>query len=99
MGGMNPKHAIVTGLGAAVSNSVGYPWNARYTIASGNLLADFRANLNAESQGRLQVVRLYEISDDSGYKTHYPLRGVQRYFKERSSRNVFDAGSQGQKTG
>ncbi|MFZ3587760.1 manganese catalase family protein [Bacillus sp. DJP31] len=68
MGGMNPQHAIVSGLGAMPADSVGYPWNAKYTIASGNLLADFRANLNAESQGRLQVVRLYEISDDPGVK-------------------------------
>jgi Mn-containing catalase len=37
---MNPRHAIVTGLGTAPTDSVGYPWNARYTIASGNLLAD-----------------------------------------------------------
>ncbi|MCG2969035.1 manganese catalase family protein, partial [Escherichia coli] len=61
MGGMNPQHAIVNGLGASPNDSTGYPWTARYTISSGNLLADFRANLNAETQGRLQVVRLYEI--------------------------------------
>lgn len=68
MGGMNPQHAIVNGLGASPNDSVGYPWTARYTIASGNLLADFRANLNAESQGRLQVVRLYEMTDDYGVR-------------------------------
>ncbi len=68
MGGMNPQHIIVSGLGAAPTDSVGYPWNARYIIASGNLLADFRANLNAESQGRLQVVRLFEMTDDPGVR-------------------------------
>lgn len=68
MGGMNPQHAIVNGLGASPNDSVGYPWTARYTIASGNLLADFRANLNAESQGRLQVVRLYEMTSDHGVR-------------------------------
>lgn len=68
MGGMNPQHAIVGGLGAKPDDSQGYPWTARYTIASGNLLADFRANLNAESQGRLQAVRLYEMTDDAGVK-------------------------------
>ncbi|MEN2465978.1 manganese catalase family protein [Ornithinibacillus sp. FSL M8-0202] len=68
MGGMNPQHIIVSGLGATPTDSVGYPWNSRYTIASGNLLADFRANLNAESQGRLQAVRLYELADDPGVK-------------------------------
>lgn len=68
MGGMNPQHAIVNGLGASPNDSVGYPWSARYTISSGNLLADFRANLNAETQGRLQVVRLYEMTDDAGVR-------------------------------
>jgi Mn-containing catalase len=66
--GINPQHMIVTGSGAAPTDSVGYPWNSRYTIASGNLLADFRSNLTAESQGRLQVVRLYEMTDDAGVR-------------------------------
>lgn len=68
LGGMKPQHAIVNGLGAQPNDASGYPWNARYTIASGNLLADFRANLNAESQGRLQVVRLYEMTTDPGVR-------------------------------
>jgi Mn-containing catalase len=68
LGGMNPQHTIVSGIGAMPTDSVGYPWNSRYTIASGNLLADFRANLNAESQGRLQVVRLYEQTTDAGVR-------------------------------
>lgn len=68
MGGMNPQHIIVSGLGAMPADSVGYPWNSRYMIASGNLLADFRHNLTAESQGRLQVVRLYEITQDAGVR-------------------------------
>ncbi|WP_409290470.1 manganese catalase family protein [Peribacillus sp. SCS-37] len=68
LGGMNPQHAIVSGLGARPSDSVGNPWQGGYIISSGNLLADFRANLNAESQGRLQAVRLYEMTDDRGVK-------------------------------
>ena len=68
MAGMNPQHAIVTGGGAAPNDSVGYPWNARYTIASGNLMADFRYNVTAESQGRLQVSRLYELTEDKGVR-------------------------------
>ncbi|OLF96104.1 manganese catalase family protein [Bacillus paralicheniformis] len=66
MGGMNPHHAIVSGLGAMPENSTGVPWNAGYIVASGNLLADLRANVNAESQGRLQVARLREMTDDNG---------------------------------
>jgi len=65
---MNPQHTIVTGLGAQPADSVGFPWNGRFIAASGNLLADFRSNLHAESQGRLQAVRLYEMSDDPGVK-------------------------------
>lgn len=64
MAGMNPQHAIVSGLGAMPADSVGNRWTADYIISSGNLLADFRANLTAESQGRLQVARLYEMTDD-----------------------------------
>jgi Mn-containing catalase len=42
LAGMNPQHAIVSGGGATPTDSVGYPWISRCTIASGNLLADFR---------------------------------------------------------
>lgn len=65
---MNPQHAIVAGGGAMPKDSVGVPWNAGYTIASGNLLADFRFNVTAESQGRLQVARLYNMTEDHGVR-------------------------------
>jgi Mn-containing catalase len=68
LGGTNPQHGIVAGLGAMAADAAGYPWNAKYIISSGNLLADFRANLNAESQGRLQVTRLYGMTDDPGVR-------------------------------
>ena len=66
--GMNPQHVIVSGLGATLTDSVGFPWTSRYTIASGNMLADFRFNVTAESQGRLQVARLYNMTQDSGVR-------------------------------
>ncbi|GIJ45140.1 hypothetical protein Val02_20260 [Virgisporangium aliadipatigenens] len=68
LGGMDPQHAIVSGLGAMPNDSNGYPWNGRYIVASGNLLADFRANVTAESQGRLQAARLFEMTEDPGCK-------------------------------
>ncbi|WP_151733578.1 manganese catalase family protein [Paenibacillus tengchongensis] len=68
LGGTNPQHLIVSGMGAAPTDSNGYPWNSKYIISSGNLLADFRANLNAESQGLVQVVRLYEQTTDPGIR-------------------------------
>jgi Mn-containing catalase len=64
----NPQHLIVSGGGAQVADSVGMPWNGRYVTASGNLLADFRYNLTAESMGRLQVARLYELTTDTGVR-------------------------------
>jgi Mn-containing catalase len=65
---MNPQHGIVSGLGATPKDSVGFPWNGNYIAASGNLLADFRFNLMAESQGNLQVGRLYEMTTDVGVR-------------------------------
>lgn len=64
LGGMDPQQAIISGGGATPSDSQGYPWNGRYVVASGNLLADFRANAAAEAQGRLQTARLYNMTDD-----------------------------------
>ena len=40
----------------------------RVGVASGNLLADFRANAAAEAQGRLQTARLYHMTDDNGVR-------------------------------
>jgi Mn-containing catalase len=65
---MNPQHIIVSGLGATPNDAVGFPWTARYMTASGNLLADFRFNLTAESMGRLQVARLYHLTYDPGVR-------------------------------
>ncbi len=68
IGGMDPQQAIVAGGGALPADSNGYPWNGKYIVASGNLLADFRANAAAEAQGRLQTARLYNMTDDPGVK-------------------------------
>src|SRR4051794_16830881 len=65
---MNPQHLIVSGQGSMPSDSVGNRWTAAYIIASGNLLADFRMNVTAESQGRLQVARLYNMTQDHGIR-------------------------------
>jgi Mn-containing catalase len=65
---MNPQHLIVSGQGAMPGDSMGNRWKADYIIASGNLLADFRMNVTAESQGRLQVARLYNMTEDAGVR-------------------------------
>jgi Mn-containing catalase len=68
IGGMDPQQAIVAGGGALPADSNGYPWNGKFIVASGNLLADFRANVAAEAQGRVQTARLYNMTDDPGVK-------------------------------
>ncbi len=68
LGGQNVQHAIVTGGAAMPTNSQGVPWNGGYIVASGNLLADFRHNVAAEAQSRLQTARVYNMTDDPGVK-------------------------------
>lgn len=68
MGGMDPNHAIVNGLGSNLTNPNGVPWTAAYMNSSGNLLADMRYNLTRESMGRLQVTRLYHMTEDKGIR-------------------------------
>ena len=68
IGGMDVQHAIVAGAGARAVDSNANPWQGSYITASGNLLADFTANANAEMQGRLQATRLYHMTDDSGVR-------------------------------
>jgi Mn-containing catalase len=53
-------------------DSNGNPWQGSFVTASGNLLADFTANANAEMQGRQQVARPYHMTDDHGVRD--PLR-------------------------
>jgi Mn-containing catalase len=68
VGGTDVQHAIVAGAGARAVDSNGNPWMGSYITSSGNLLADFQANANAEMQGRVQVARLYHMTDDHGVR-------------------------------
>jgi Mn-containing catalase len=68
VGGTDVQAAIVTGAGARPVDSNGNPWQGSYITGSGNLLADFTANANAEMQGRVQVARLYHMTDDHGVR-------------------------------
>ncbi|TPW77515.1 manganese catalase family protein [Schumannella soli] len=68
VGGTDVQQAIVAGAGARPVDSNGNPWSGAYVTASGNLLADFTANANAEMQGRLQVARPYHMTDDAGVR-------------------------------
>lgn len=68
IGGTDVQQGIVAGAGARPVDSNGNPWMGSYITASGNLLADFTANANAEMQGRVQVARLYHMTDDHGVR-------------------------------
>lgn len=68
IGGTDVQAAIVAGAGARPVDSNGNPWQGSYITASGNLLADFVANANAEMQGRLQVARIFHQTDDAGVR-------------------------------
>lgn len=68
IGGSDIQQAIVAGAGSRPVDSMGNPWQGAYITASGNLLADFTANANAEMQGRTQVARLYHMTDDHGVR-------------------------------
>jgi Mn-containing catalase len=68
LGGMNPQHLIVTGLGALPADSNGVPWTGAYATASGNVVPDLYSNATAEMNGRLQATRMYEMTSDSGVR-------------------------------
>jgi len=65
---MIPQHEIVAGQGGMAIDSMGNPWSGAFATSSGNLMADFRWNLMAETQGNLQVSRLYNMTDDTGVR-------------------------------
>jgi Mn-containing catalase len=64
----NPQHTIVNGGGASLHDANGVPWSGAFVTSSGNLLADFHLNVTAEMQGRLQVTRLYHMTEDQGVR-------------------------------
>ncbi len=68
MGGMNPQHMIVSGLGAMYADSNGNPWSGSYVTAGGNVAADMYTDAIYEMQGRLQTARVYEMTDDPGIR-------------------------------
>jgi Mn-containing catalase len=67
-GGSLAAHAIVAGGAGMPVDSSGVPWSGSYVTVSGNLLADFQLNVTAETQSRLQLARLFHMTDDPGVK-------------------------------
>jgi Mn-containing catalase len=67
-GASNPAHFVQAGGGPLPMDANGVPWSGAYVTASGNLLADFHLNVTAEAQCRLQLARLFHMTDDPGVK-------------------------------
>src|SRR5919107_2404907 len=67
-GGGNPTHLVQAGGGPLPMDANGVPWTGSFVTASGNLLADFHANVTAEAHSRLQLARLFHMTDDPGVK-------------------------------
>jgi Mn-containing catalase len=68
MGGIEPRHYLSGGLAAMPSDANGVPFNASCIDVAGNLTANMRANVAAESVGRTLAARLREMTDDPGMK-------------------------------
>jgi Mn-containing catalase len=68
MGGIEPRHFLSGGLSAMPADANGVPFNAACIDVGGNLLANMRANVAAESIGRSLAARLREMTDDPGMK-------------------------------
>ena len=68
MGGIEPRHFLSAGLAAMPSDANGVPFNANCIDVGGNLLANMRANVAAESIGRSLAARLREMTDDPGMR-------------------------------
>jgi Mn-containing catalase len=64
----NPQHITVAGGGGSPQDSIGNPWTGAFIVASGNLMPDFHLNAAPETQGRLQVARLFPTTDDAGVR-------------------------------
>ena len=89
-GAMNPQHEIFTGQGSALQDSNGNPWMGNFAVASGNLLADFRWNLMAETQGNLQVSRIYAMTQDAGVRRMLSFNLARDYMHQNQWQAALD---------
>ena len=58
----NIHHFLVGAQGALPVDAAGNPWSGSYVYNSGNLVLDLLYNLMLESTGRLQKLRIYEMT-------------------------------------
>jgi len=61
---INPHFFVVSGGTPTLTDSVGNPWNATYIMGMGDLTADLRLNIGAETSAKLVYENLMKFTDD-----------------------------------
>ncbi len=61
---INPQFYIVSGGTPTLTDSVGNPWSATYIASMGDLTADLRFNIGAETSAKMVYENLMKFTDD-----------------------------------
>lgn len=61
---MNPHFFLVSGGTPTLTDSVGNPWTASYIMGMGDLTADLRLNIGAETSAKMVYENLMKFTDD-----------------------------------
>lgn len=61
---INPHFFVVSGGTPTLTDSVGNPWNASYIMGMGDLTADLRLNIGAETSAKMVYENLMKFTDD-----------------------------------
>ena len=61
---INPHFFLVSGGTLTLTDSVGNPWNASYIMGMGDLTADLRLNIGAETSAKMVYENLMKFTDD-----------------------------------
>lgn len=61
---INPHFFLVSGGTPTLTDSVGNPWNASYIMGMGDLTADLRLNVGAETSAKMVYENLMKYTDD-----------------------------------
>lgn len=61
---INPHFFVVSGGTPTLTDSVGNPWSATYIMGMGDLTADLRLNLGAETSAKMVYENLMKFTDD-----------------------------------
>lgn len=61
---INPHFFIVSGGTPTLTDSVGNPWSAAYIMGMGDLTADLRLNIGAETSAKMVYENLMKFTDD-----------------------------------